>query len=118
MVQTKAHLPYNPQKIARENTRFYISSTKEDQEQMLAAIGKKKRDELFSHIPPSTLIKENMGLGHPLEYQELADHMLAVSLKNNIRKSFLGDALPAYKVPSIIPYLCELRGLTTAYTPY
>lgn len=118
MPQTKAKLPYDPKKIARESERFYISSSIEEQNQMLQSIGKKKWNDLFAHIPPETLINCEMGLGRPLEYQELADHLLAVSLKNNVRKSFLGDALPAYQVPSIIPYLCSLRGLTTAYTPY
>ncbi|MDO9183521.1 MAG: aminomethyl-transferring glycine dehydrogenase subunit GcvPB, partial [Bacteriovorax sp.] len=31
---------------------------------------------------------------------------------------FIGDGLKNYKVQEIVPYVCNLRGLTTAYTPY
>ena len=39
-------------------------------------------------------------------------------MKNNIKTSFVGDALKNYSVPDIVSYVCSLRGLTTAYTPY
>lgn len=118
MAKTTAQLPYDFQKIERENKKYYISASESEINEMLGTVGKKDFDQLYAHLPKETLMTGEMGLGRGLEYLELADHMLALSQKNKIRTSFLGDALAAYKVPSIIDYVASLRGLTTAYTPY
>src|SRR5690606_7052807 len=41
-----------------------------------------------------------------------------LSQKNHPRLSFLGDGLPHYRVPEVVPHILGIRNLTTAYTPY
>ena len=44
--------------------------------------------------------------------------MERLARKNTLRSSFLGHALKHYRQPDLIPFVCNIRGLTTAYTPY
>src|SRR5690606_23718516 len=53
-----------------------------------------------------------------LPYNDLIAHMEGIAAKNNLKTCFIGDGLKNYKVQDIVPYVCDLRGLTTAYTPY
>src|SRR5690606_33740485 len=53
-----------------------------------------------------------------LSYQELIAHVNEVANKNNTKLSFLGDGLPQYKVTEVVEPVSNIRGLTTAYTPY
>jgi glycine dehydrogenase len=111
-------LPYNPETLPRELKPFYISIDEEQEKQMLQTLNLRELKEVFLSLPPEVMFSESLQLPAPLSYKELVDTLKAKSEKNNIRPSFIGDALPDYKVQDIVPYVCGIRGLTTAYTPY
>ncbi|WP_127716238.1 aminomethyl-transferring glycine dehydrogenase subunit GcvPB [Halobacteriovorax sp. HLS] len=114
----RTNLPYDPTKLERELTKYYISATDAELQEMMEEIGVKDFKELYSHIPSEVLMDEAPKIAPALEYDDLIDHVEKLSNKNNLKTSFIGDGLQQYKVPSVVPYVCDIRGLTTAYTPY
>ncbi len=113
-----SHLPYNPKKLKRELTKYYISSSKAEQAEMLATIKLKELKDLYAHIPDNVKFDKAPVVCEELGYNDLIAHMETLAAKNNLKTSFIGDGLKNYKVQDIVPYVCDLRGLTTAYTPY
>jgi glycine dehydrogenase len=113
-----ANLPYNPAELPRELTRHYISATESEIAEMLASINKKQLHELYSHIPSDVQMKKAPAVQEELGYDQLVSHVEELAQKNKRLPTFIGDGLPHYRVPSIVPYVSSLRGLTTAYTPY
>lgn len=111
-------LPYDPTTLPRELTKYYISSTKEEQAQMLKALGASELKDMFSHIPDNVKFDKAPFVTEELSYNDLIAHMENLAAKNNLKTCFIGDGLKNYKVEEIVPYVCNLRGLTTAYTPY
>lgn len=111
-------LPYDPTKLERELAPYYITASEAELKEMLQTIGVESYSDLFKHIPENVRFKNEPKIGKALNYSELIDHMESLSQKNNIKPSFIGDGLHFYKVPSIVPFVCDIRGLTTAYTPY
>ena len=58
-------------------------------------------------------------LPEELSYADLYQHVVAQSQKNRLPDmTFLGDGLPHYRVPDLVPFVAGLRELMTAYTPY
>src|SRR5690606_25769622 len=53
-----------------------------------------------------------------LEYQALATHLAEIAAMNKPLPGFIGDGLLSTTVHEIVPFVANLRGLTTAYTPY
>jgi glycine dehydrogenase len=111
-------LPYDPTTLPRELTPHYISSTREEQAEMLKALNAKELKDLFSHIPDDVKFDKAPFVTEELSYNDLIAHMEGIAAKNNLKTCFIGDGLKNYKVQDIVPYVCDLRGLTTAYTPY
>ncbi len=111
-------LPYNPKELPRELKTFYISADDNDIQSMMDAIGVKKREELFSHLPSDIMMDEAPAIGKRMAYGDLARHMEELAAKNNNRPCFIGDGLKWSAVHEIVPFVCNIRGLTTAYTPY
>jgi len=111
-------LPYDPTKLSRELNKFYLSASEKDISEMLNELGIKDLSELYNHIPKDIQFKETPNFGPHLSYSDLIDHMEKLSKKNNIKSSFIGDGLSNYIVPEIVPHVLNIRGLTTAYTPY
>ncbi len=111
-------LPYNPNELERELKEFYISANDDEISQMLESIGAKKLEDLFSHIPENVRFEKTPDFGPHLKYDELIEHVEEVAGQNKITTHFLGEGLETYKVPDLVPYVCNIRGLTTAYTPY
>jgi glycine dehydrogenase len=110
-------LPYNPKELPRELKTFYISASEADVKDMLSAIGAENREQLF-YLPKDIMMTQDPAIGPRLPYGELVEHMEELASKNNIRPCFLGDGLKWSAVHEIVPYVCSIRGLTTAYTPY
>ena len=110
-------LPYNPTDLDRELAPYYISATPQDIEDMLAVVGEKDLESLFRHIPEDIRISQ-WGQDKGLEYEALVRHMEQLSHKNVVQSSFAGQALKHYRQPELIAFVCNIRGLTTAYTPY
>jgi len=111
-------LNYNPTKLPRELTKYYISSSESDKGAMLKDIGARELKDLYSHIPDNVKFDKPPFVTEELSYNDLIAHLEKLSKKNNIKTSFIGDGLKNYKVEEIVSYVCNLRGLTTAYTPY
>jgi glycine dehydrogenase len=111
-------LNYNPKELPRELNRHYIAASEEEIGQMLSATGAKTFEDLFAHIPQEIRMGQEMQLPEELGYDALLQHMKSLSEKNHVRLSFLGDGLPHYKTPAVVPHILSIRNLTTAYTPY
>ncbi len=112
------NLPYDPAEFPRETQRHYISASEEEIRSMLDAIGLSDPRDLFSHIPDQLLFPDGIDLPEELEYNETAKALLSLSEKTNLRHSFIGDMLPAWKTDPIVDFVLRLRPLTTSYTPY
>jgi glycine dehydrogenase len=111
-------LPYNPKALKRELTKYYISSTKMEQAHMLSTVKLKTLSDLYAHIPDDVKFDKAPHVCEEIGYNDLIEHVEIVSKMNNLKTCFIGDGLKNYKVHDIVPYVCNLRGLTTAYTPY
>ncbi len=110
-------LNFDPKQLKRELKPYYIGASEKDITDMLAAVGAKDLNDLYSHI--SNDVKMNsVPMEKALSYEALIDHVNALANKNKRMTSFIGDGLPNYKVAEIVPAVCDIRGLTTAYTPY
>lgn len=112
------NLSYDPAKLPRELRPYYLSADEKDLAEMLEALNLKSPEELFSHIAKEYQFSNNLGLGPALGYEQNLSHLYRVSQKNNVVPSFIGDGLQSYRVGEMTPYVCSIRGLTTAYTPY
>lgn len=111
-------LPYDPKTLPRELTKYYISASKEEQAQMLSALKLSDLKDLFAHIPEDVKFDKAPFVTEELSYNDLIEHVNTLAAKNNLKTCFIGDGLKNYKVHELVPYVCNLRGLTTAYTPY
>lgn len=111
-------LDFDPKKLPRELKEFYISASEEEIQSMMATLKVKDFADLYSHIDKSMHFEKAPTVCEALDYNDLIAHMEDLSKKNKVKTSFIGDGLKNYKVQDIVPYVCNLRGLTTAYTPY
>ena len=102
----------------REKLPFYIGTSEQDIKEMLSFLGLSSLDDLYTHIPKDCQMNGMMDLPPHLDYDSLKKHLEELSNNNNNKVSFLGDGLQRYKVAPIVPEVCNVRGLTTAYTPY
>lgn len=117
MKSSHAPLNYHPEKLKRELKPFYIGADEKDIKDMLKAIGLESLDDLYSHIDDSVKMT-TVPMAKHLSYEELIGHVNELAGKNKEKISFLGDGLPQYKVTDVVGPVCNIRGLTTAYTPY
>lgn len=114
-----AHVPlnYHPETLKRELRPFYLGTDDKDIKEMLAALKLNSLDDLYAHIQPDVKM-HTLNLPEHLSYEELIVHVNEVAAKNKLKLSFLGDGLPQYKVTEVVGPVSNIRGLTTAYTPY
>ena len=111
-------LPYNPAQFPRELAPHYIPADEREIKQMLEAVDANCLDELFSHIDEEIKFSSTPAVGKSFEYEELATHLEQMSKRNRPRPCFIGDGLKSYQIPSLCSQVAQIRGLTTAYTPY
>ena len=111
-------LPYTLEELERESKPFYISMTDHEIEEILSELSLKKLDDLYSSISEEVKFDQSFSNLAPMSYEENLADVERISKNNNIKPSFIGDTLRSFKVPDITPFICSLRGLTTAYTPY
>ena len=96
------HLPYNPKKLKRELTKYYISSTKAEQAQMLQTVKLKELKDLYAHIPDDVKFDKAPYVTEELGYNDLIGHVEALASKNKLKTCFIGDGLKNYKVSNSI----------------
>ena len=102
----------------REHARHYIPASETDIRAMLGVIGKERLDDLFDHIPEDVRFAEAADLPEELDYDELKAKLTEIASKNRIGTSFLGDGVPDFVPSPVVGPICDIRNLTTAYTPY
>lgn len=103
----------------REKARHYIPASDEDISAMLAAIGARDLAGLYQHIPKENFFDAPLAVPQELDYAGAMAHLEALSQKNTTGSvSFIGDGLPDFVQHEIVPFVCGIRNLTTAYTPY
>lgn len=117
MKSSHTPLNYHPEKLQRELKPFYIGADEKDIQEMLKTLGLQTLDDLYSHIDQDVKMT-SVPMKKHMSYEELIVHVNEVSRKNNVKLSFLGDGLPQFKVTEVVGPICDIRGLTTAYTPY
>lgn len=110
----------SPSSVAesRENARHYIPASESDIASMLEAIGQQDDKDLFAHIDAEVLFASPPQLPEELEPKQLREHLLKIAGRNRIGNSFLGDGLMDLNPADVVEPLCNIRNLTTAYTPY
>ncbi|MFT4901353.1 MAG: glycine dehydrogenase [Lentimonas sp.] len=102
----------------REKARHYIPASATEIESMLQRIGKSSFEGLFEHIPAEVLFSEAPDLPEELDYEALRARLEEISKMNRVCSSFLGDGLMDLQPSPVIGPICDIRNLTTAYTPY
>jgi glycine dehydrogenase len=102
----------------REQAPHYIPASETDIRAMLDVVGKERLDDLFDHIPADVRFAEAADLPEELEYEELKARLAEIASKNRIGTSFLGDGVPDFVPSPVVAPICDIRNLTTAYTPY
>lgn len=96
----------------------YISITEKDRNEMLREIGVSSINELFSDIPESIRLKDNLDLPDPKSELEL-ENLLSGIADNNLKTvSFLGAGSYRHYIPAAVDQLTSRSEFYTAYTPY
>lgn len=101
----------------REFLKHYIGTSDNDIKEMLAYLDLKELKDLYNHIDSDHLLGQ-MNLPESLDREKIKSDIISLSKKNNIKLNLIGDGLFDYTVAPIVPLVCNIRGLTTAYTPY
>ncbi|MGB0415551.1 MAG: glycine dehydrogenase, partial [Coraliomargarita sp.] len=102
----------------RERARHYISASDADIDAMLAAIDQPDFAALYAHIESDVLFDGALPLPDELGYEALRERLQEIAAKNRIGNSFLGDGLTDLEPSPVVAPVCDIRNLTTAYTPY
>jgi len=100
----------------------YLALTKQDREEMLAAIGATSVDQLYDSVPSESLLKkpiENL----PNHQGELEVENILNSYANKNRAAsagpfFLGAGCYKHHVPASVDHLIQRSEFLTSYTPY
>ncbi|MBR6163280.1 aminomethyl-transferring glycine dehydrogenase subunit GcvPA [bacterium] len=96
----------------------FKANSAETTKEMLASVGVKEYDDLYSVVPEQARMKE-FNLPEPMSEMEVEKEISAVSKRNNTNYlSFLGGG--AYKrfIPSAVSQISSRFEFNTAYTPY
>lgn len=94
--------------------------TRNEQEEMLSAIGAESIDDLINKTVPNNIrLKEDLNLPDALDEHEYLAKMKRVAKKNEVRTSFIGQGYYNCEVPTVIlRNVLENPAWYTAYTPY
>ena len=98
----------------------YIPHTEQEREQMLAAIGVDKVEDLYHAIPEEVRFPD-LDLPDPISEMEAMDEVFALSEANlEVRHTacFLGAGAYNHFIPSVVDHILRRNEFYTAYTPY
>jgi glycine dehydrogenase subunit 1 len=98
----------------------YVPHTDAEIGEMLAVVGRKSLDELFTTIPPEARFERSLALEPALSEPELMTHLGELSRKSSGSGmlSFLGGGMYQHHVPPAVDQLLLRSEFYTAYTPY
>ena len=96
---------------------MFTPHTKQDEKEMLDAVGVSSIKELLSKIP-AQLLYPRFNLPAALSEQQLTAHLHALAAKNKPLKNFIGAGMYEHFIPAAVPALSGRGEFLTAYTPY
>lgn len=99
----------------------FIPVTCEEQVEMLARVGARSVDELFSDIPEDARLARPLTLPEPMSEIALSAHLESLAgrdLDGSRVVSFLGAGIYDHYVPAIVDAVVSKPAFFTAYTPY
>lgn len=101
--------------------KHYLPLTDEDRQEMLAEIGVKSADDLFSDIPAEVRLQREMDLPPAISESEVLKHLNSLAAKNKHFHncvSFMGAGVYDHFIPSIVSHITGRSEFYTCYTPY
>lgn len=99
----------------------YQLNTPDDTKRMLAAIGAKAVEDLFSPIPSELRLKRPLAIPPGMDEITLTNHMAGLAAKNvpaGQAVCFLGGGAYDHFIPSVVDVVASRGENYTAYTPY
>jgi glycine dehydrogenase subunit 1 len=99
----------------------YQLNTPADTERMLAAIGVKTTEDLFSPIPSELRLKRPLAIPPGMDEITLTNHMASLAAKNvpaGQAVCFLGGGAYDHFIPTVVDVVASRGENYTAYTPY
>ncbi|OPL09991.1 MAG: glycine dehydrogenase [Firmicutes bacterium ML8_F2] len=101
--------------------KHYLPLTDEDRKEMLAAIGARSMEDLFSDIPSRVRVKGELALSPALSESEVLKHLSELAAKNRHTDScvsFMGAGIYDHFIPSVVKHVIGRSEFYTSYTPY
>jgi len=98
----------------------YVPHTRQDREEMLAAIGAASIDDLFKDVPPAHRFPK-LSLADPLSEPAAIDELRSLAESNwdtDHHPCFLGAGAYNHFIPSVVKHVVSRSEFYTAYTPY
>ncbi len=92
--------------------------TPEDVEQMLAAIGAKKIEDLFDEIPKDLRIESLAGIPEALNEMQVGRLMMARAAQDGLPLNFIGAGAYEHHIPAAVWAITTRGEFYSAYTPY
>lgn len=99
----------------------YISTTEQERQQMLQAIGVQSFEDLIKAIPDKLKLKEPLNLDPPLSELEITRLINEKTCQNRCvqtANSFLGAGIYDHFIPAAVESIISRPEFMTAYTPY
>lgn len=97
----------------------YLSTTREQQEEMLKEIGYENFEALFAHIPDQVKLKDGLQIPKGCSEMEVQAKLEAMAAKNKIFPHvFRGAGAYRHYIPAIVKSVTSKEDFVTAYTPY
>src|SRR5678810_519081 len=96
----------------------FIPHTPDDVEQMLAAIGAKKIEDLFDEIPKELRIESLAGIPDALNEMQIGRLMAARAAQDGAPLNFIGAGAYEHHIPSAVWAVTTRGEFYSAYTPY
>lgn len=97
----------------------FISSTGEEQLEMLHSLGYESFAELFGHVPEQVKLKKELNLPKGLSELETAEKIGGMAAKNTVFSHiFRGAGAYDHYIPAAVKAITAKEEFVTAYTPY
>lgn len=97
----------------------YIPQSPDDRADLLKAIGVESTEDLFSTIPKSLLVKDDLAYPKAQSEIEIRNSFQKIGeASKHPRLSFAGCGIYQHDIPSVVPFIQSRSEFATAYTPY
>ncbi len=97
----------------------YVPNTGKERQEMLAAIGKERIEDLYAAVPAEMLLKELLNIPKGLSELEVCAKMQEMAAQNVVFKSiFRGAGAYRHFVPAVVRNIVSRNEFVTGYTPY